>query len=291
MQASERIANQIIRIEAEESGDNTSTFVGSLEYVMVNQLNISVDVATYRRHFSPIANDPSFIVIEDLTDEDSPRVTIVDLGADGVSAFISDQEAAPSHSGVVSFNADSYKQADTVEITLEDLDLNTDSSLIDIYTTVKTDANSGSDNDQVGIDVSTYLEDLSFGSLGFLLGVTFDDAKWENTGDGCDAAYDDGLFATGFTLVETGPATGIFFGDFEIPTDWCRVDAAIVNGVAQPETVTGLDIEVNYVDFRDASGEIIEVGDSAGVRANTGSISLDRTVYPVPFGVVADNTD
>ncbi|MGY5140900.1 MAG: hypothetical protein ACW9W9_05785, partial [Candidatus Nitrosopumilus sp. Bin_571-38] len=44
-------------------------------------------------------------------------------------------------------------------------------------------------------------------------------------------------------------------------------------------------IEVNYVDFRDASGEIIEVGDSAGVRANTGSISLDRTVYPVPFGV------
>ena len=57
-----------------------------------------------------------------------------------------------------------------------------------------------------------------------------------------------------------------------------------------PETVTGLDIEVNYVDFRDASGEIIEVGDSAGVRANTGSISLDRTVYPVPFGVVEDNT-
>ncbi|MBP0119952.1 MAG: hypothetical protein ITD33_03735, partial [Nitrosarchaeum sp.] len=36
---------------------------------------------------------------------------------------------------------------------------------------------------------------------------------------------------------------------------------------------------------RDASGEIIEVGDSAGVRANTGSVSLDRTVYPVPFGI------
>ena len=52
-----------------------------------------------------------------------------------------------------------------------------------------------------------------------------------------------------------------------------------------PESVTGLDIEVNYVDFRDASGEIIEVGDSAGVRASTGSVSLDRTVYPVPFGL------
>ena len=50
------------------------------------------------------------------------------------------------------------------------------------------------------------------------------------------------------------------------------------------ESVTGLDIEVNYVDFRDSSGEVIEVGDSAGVRANTGSVSLDRNVYPVPFG-------
>ena len=49
-------------------------------------------------------------------------------------------------------------------------------------------------------------------------------------------------------------------------------------------SVTGTDIEVNYVDFRDASGEEIEVGDSAGVRANTGSVSFDRTVYPVPFG-------
>src|SRR3989304_853227 len=47
-------------------------------------------------------------------------------------------------------------------------------------------------------------------------------------------------------------------------------------------------MEVNYVDYRDASGEIIEVGDGAGIRANTGSVSLDRTVYPVPWGTVAD---
>ena len=49
-------------------------------------------------------------------------------------------------------------------------------------------------------------------------------------------------------------------------------------------------MEVNYVDYRDASGEIIEVGDSAGIRANTGSVSLDRTVYPVPWGELADLT-
>jgi hypothetical protein len=53
----------------------------------------------------------------------------------------------------------------------------------------------------------------------------------------------------------------------------------------------GTDIEVNYVDYRDASGEIIEVGDGAGIRGNTGSVSLDRTVYPVPFGTIADFSD
>ena len=68
-----------------------------------------------------------------------------------------------------------------------------------------------------------------------------------------------------------------FTGDFQIPSHYCA------QGEGQ-ESVTGTDIEVNYVDFRDASGEIIEVGDSAGVRANTGSVSFDRTVYPVPFG-------
>ena len=42
-------------------------------------------------------------------------------------------------------------------------------------------------------------------------------------------------------------------------------------------------MEVNYVDYSDASGELIEVGDSAGISANTGSVSFGRSVYPVPF--------
>jgi len=50
----------------------------------------------------------------------------------------------------------------------------------------------------------------------------------------------------------------------------------------------GLNMEVKYNDFRDASGQTTRVGDAAGIRANTGSVSLDRTVYPVPWGAVAD---
>jgi hypothetical protein len=203
------------------------------------------------------------------------------LGADGVITPVSDQEEAPSHSGVVSLNQDSYKIADTVVVTLEDLDLNVDSDLIDIFTVVSATADPA--YDQVG---AAGLPTESFGDLGRLLDITYDDVQWRTSLGACTTvSSDSGLGATGFTLVETGITTGVFLGDFQIPSDWCRADTG------NPETVTGLDIEVNYVDFRDASGEIVEVGDSAGVRANTGSVSLDRTVYPVPFGTAADSSE
>ena len=51
---------------------------------------------------------------------------------------IADQQAAPSHSGIVSLDSESYKVADTVTVTLEDADLNTNSDLIDVYTVVNT---------------------------------------------------------------------------------------------------------------------------------------------------------
>ncbi|MBT5280140.1 MAG: hypothetical protein HOL71_03830, partial [Euryarchaeota archaeon] len=297
LEASQRVSNQIIRIEAEETGDNTSTFAGTLEYKMINQLNV-LDATTYTG-LSTIASDPTFIVVEDLTDEDAPRVNYLDLGADGVSTQIADQEEAPSHSGVVSFDSNNYKNADTVTITLEDLDLNVDSDLIDIYTTVTTtgDQNTDSIGSGNGTTGGTSITLSNGDELGRLLDVTFDDERWITPSNACLADLvteigdgtvggggdgDTGLGATGFTLVETGAATGVFTGDFQIPTAWCK------SGATSSITATGLDIEVNYVDYRDASGETIEVGDSAGVRANTGSISLDRTVYPVPFGVESD---
>jgi hypothetical protein len=310
LEGSERIANQIIRIEAEETGDNSSNFAGTLEYTMVNQLNI-LDEDTYS-DLSTIADDPTFIVIEDLTDEDSPRVNYLDKNKAGVDKQISAQEEAPSHSGIVSFDSDSYKTADTVVITLEDLDLNADSDLIDIYTTVSNPLNIADENfDAIGSADSnspvpgTSIPFISGNQLGRLLDITFDDNRWTTpvqdtcTNDGepgtstntsLEELVDNtGLGATGFTLVETSKDSGIFIGSFEIPGQYCPKVESGTTGTIQ--AVTGLDIEVNYVDFRDASGEIIEVNDSAGVRANTGSISLDRTVYPVPFGVEGDFDD
>ena len=287
----ERIANQIIRLELEENGSDTGSLEGTLEYTMINQLNIN-DLDTYTG-LTPIGKDVSFIVIEDLTGSSAPSVTYLDVDTNGAQVQVSAQEDAPSHSAVVTLNVDSLKAADTVTVTLEDLDLNTDSGLPDIYTVVTGAADDAEDADATnrGAVGSPYTEAslLSDGSsLGRLLDITFDDQRWmthtDGNGDTCTSQLVDktGLDDTNFSLIETGDATGIFVGTFAIPAEFCR------EGSSEPESITGLDIEVNYVDFRDASGETTEVGDSAGVKANTGSVSLDRTVYPVPFGVEGD---
>jgi hypothetical protein len=222
-----------------------------------------------------------------LTDEDAVRVNYNDLGGDGTILPVADQQAAPSHSGVVSLDFDNYKIGDTTTVTLTDQDLNVDSEVIDIFTVVSTSGDGAFD--QVGR--AGYGTNSRSENFGRLLDITFDDQIWRAAGEGsvtCTGSpaspSDDGLATTGFTLAETGIATGVFTGNFAIPSQYCARGAS--SGAFA--SVTGTDLEVNYVDYRDASGEIIEVGDGAGVRANTGSISLDRTVYPVPWGVLAD---
>jgi len=231
----DRTNNAIYRMLLEESDDNTGIFEGDVEFIMLNQLN--VDTVTVFESITPVSDSLTIIVHEDMTDEDSPRINYLDLGSDGVETQIADQVAAPSHSGVVTFDSENYKTADTVVVTLDDQDLNTDSELIDVYVTHATD-------DKVGNNGSDHIMD-----------ITFDDSTWT------------ALYEQGFTLVETGVDSGIFVGSFQIPSGQ-----------------TGKDIEVNYNDHRDASGETIEVGDGAAVNANTGTVAFDRTVYPVPWG-------
>ena len=50
----------------------------------------------------------------------------------------------------------------------------------------------------------------------------------------------------------------------------------------KPILTTGESITVTYTDFRDETGGDSEWTDSATIGADTGSVSLDRTVYPVP---------
>ena len=217
----DRTNNAIYRLLLEETGDNTATFEGTVEYIMLNQLN--VDVASTYNTLDTVSDEIDIIVHEDLTDEDSPRINYFDLGQDGVSTQIADQVEAPSHSGVVTLDMENYKIADTVVVTLDDQDMNTDSELIDVYVTSATD-------DFVGDGSGTHVLD-----------ITFNDQAWTAAASGkTDGSPDDGLFKSGFTIVETGVDSGIFVGSFQIPKTY--YDA----GSATTVTTTGTDIEVNY---------------------------------------------
>jgi hypothetical protein len=285
---SDRHHNAIYRVEVAEDGQNSNVFDADIEYIMLNQINVN-NTGTYNSTV-PYTDGVVMVVHNDSTDEDEIRISYLDLGADGVETQVSDQIAAPTHSGVVEFDSDSYKEADTVTVTLTDPDLNTNPELVNVYSVVNNTNDPA--HDQVG--KTGYGQNTVGANFGRLLDITFDDELWLDSdyvavsGGACSADLDsgvvDGLYNSGFSLVETGIDTGIFTGDFQIPSQY----GARSSGTCAVTSTLGKDLEVNYVDYRDASGEIIEVGDGAGVRANTGSVSLDRTVYPVPFGQVGD---
>ena len=277
--ATTRHANAIYRMLLEETGDNTAMYTGSIEYTALNQLNVGNN-ATYLG-LATIDDEITIIVPTDLTDEDAVRVDYVDTDSEGIATQIGDQVDAPTHSGIVSFDGSNYKVADTVTVTLTDADLNTDSDTTEVYTTMIGNNNvNNSDNifDRIGLVDTTISNSSAYGRL---LDITFDDAAWtsytcdldDNPANGNET---DGLSETGFTLIETTSTSGIFTGTFQIPQNYCEREGDV-------STTTGKDLEVNYVDYSDASGELIEVGDSAGISANTGSVSFDRSVYPVPF--------
>ena len=78
------------------------------------------------------------------------------------------------------------------------------------------------------------------------------------------------------SLRETADDSGVFEGSFTVPGACGAGD--------NPPLATGESITVAYVDFRDENGGDSEWTDSAIIGADTGSVSLDRTVYPVPPG-------
>ncbi len=250
----DNVNNAIYRLELEEDGDSSSDFVGTLEYVGLNQINI-LKLGTY----TGIETISDAIIL--ISDDSSISVEYLDLDSTGGETLFTAEADTPTHSGSVALDSDGYKVTDTVTVTVEDADLNVDSGKADIYTTY---------GDMIS-DADAVME---------LLTVSIDGQDW-NAGCGLG-----GLDASQFTLRETGSDSGVFTGTFAIPENHCPSGES--NGEAA--TVTGTDVSVEYVDFRDDSGAIISVSASAGIRSSTGSVSLDRTVYPVPFSATSFET-
>jgi hypothetical protein len=253
----DRVNDGFYRFQLEETDDNTAKFTGTVEYLMINQLNV-FELTTYES--IETADDQIVIIVnDDMDGVDAIRVSYNDVISTGNDETISVQEDANTHSGTIEMDSTGYSSGNTITITLEDADLNTNSDTPQIYQINSVKNWIGNEN--------VWLSQL-----------TFDDRNYEGCGT---TQYPDqkdiGLNSTSFSFIETSADSGVFVGTLRLPTTYCDTDTT-------NSTTNGVDIEWTYQDYSDASGNPNETHTSSAVQSNTGSVSLDKTVYGLPFG-------
>ncbi|MDA7944146.1 MAG: hypothetical protein MPJ06_09150, partial [Nitrosopumilus sp.] len=112
----------------EETGTNTGIFDGTIEYVMLNQINTVRNEGATSDIANPataaletgLVEDTVIILDGDYLDEDGIRMDYDDTDEQGQETVVSVKTDAPTHSGSITLDQDSYKKADTVQITLSD---------------------------------------------------------------------------------------------------------------------------------------------------------------------------
>ncbi|KFM21444.1 hypothetical protein AAA799B03_01016 [Marine Group I thaumarchaeote SCGC AAA799-B03] len=224
------INNSIYRFELEETQDNSSTFEGTFEYAVTNQLNI-LD-ADFIQTVQTIDEEIKIIITDRLIDEEGVAISYADLDSVGVTTTTTSKSDVATNSGTVSTTSTTFRFGQPVTITLSDSDLNLKSDTVEIYQVIN-DPNS--DNvDTVGKNGEILLE------------IKLKDIRYKRcTVNGVEHG---GLASTGFTLVETGPSTGIFTGVFKMPSQICdKTGSKLIY-------TSGGSLDVRYYDSRDASG-------------------------------------
>ncbi len=230
LQNNESINNSIYRFELEETQDNSSIFNGTFEYAVTNQLNI-LD-PNFIQTIQTIDDEIKIIVTDRLIDEEGIAISYSDLDASGVISTTSIKSDIATHSGSVSTTSTTFRFGHPVTIILKDSDLNLKNDTVEIYQVI---------NDPTSSNVDTV------GKNGeILLEIKIKDIRYKRcTVNGVEHG---GLGATGFTLVETGPSTGIFEGVFKMPTQICDKAGSKLISPA------GGSIDARYYDSRDAYG-------------------------------------
>ncbi len=227
---SKNVNNSIYRFELEETSSNSSTFHGTVEYSVANQLNF-LD-PQFIQTIRTIDDQIKFVVNDRLVDDKGISISYSDLDEVGVFTTTSTKTNINTKSGILSSNSQSYRFGQPVTITLHDPDLNLKNDLIDIYFV---------NNDPNSVNVDTVGKD---GII--LLEVLIKDIRYKRCT--IDNVEHGGLGATGFTLVETGPSTGIFEGVFKMPSQICNKSGTALISSA------GGSLDAKYYDSRDSSG-------------------------------------
>jgi hypothetical protein len=181
------VHNCIYRIEAEETGDNTGVFVGTVDYVMLNNsTSRDTDNGEHDGNDEEVegfiaanSDEVTVVVMNGVSGSDAIRVVYNDTDALQLADKIGVQLDTVTHSGTASLDADTYEDADMATITIVDADLNQDNSIRDTY------QNS---------------------SRTFQMNVT-----------GADGVSHMPFATDPMTIIETSNDSGVFMGTFKIP--------------------------------------------------------------------------
>ena len=251
----DNVANNAIYRHILEETDN-GVFTGTIEYILLNQISVA-EPDTY----DDIESQDSELVIVMVDDDEDAEIS---YQLDAVRAATATVTPLTT-TGEVSFDADRYSTNGDVTVTLVDPDL------------------AGGRYTLVDDGTVRFSE-----SEAALLNFYIDDTPWLDctTSSNANKTGKYGLPAA-TTLEESTPGT--FIATFALPDQYCAgvsLDPYDDTGTATP--VTGKSIKVTYTDFRDETGIGSTWSDSATIQAVTGSISLDRNVYPIPSPTIQD---
>ncbi len=261
------VNNAIYRAELQETSANSGVFSGTMEYAVINQLNqFDPNLIKGLRTFG---SNIKFLVSTELTDSNAIHFSI--LGTQGgTSTTVTSQHNLPTNTGVVTLDSPNYRIGSDVTITVNDPDLVTDANTIVTYTSVN-DPGSTAD-DTVGDNSGNILLEV------WIKGFRFQHCTVNGVAHG-------GLAATGFTLTETGPGTGIFKGIFKMPSSICSEDkASLISPV-------GGSVQAWYHDFRDQYGRSVIISSTVAIPAKTQSTTTANQYVPtIATPVVSTST-
>lgn len=252
----QQVNNAIYRAELQETSANSGVFSGTIEYAVINQLNqFDPNLIKSLRTFG---SNIKFLVNTELTDSNAVHFSV--LGTQGgTSTTVTSQHNLPTNTGIVTLDSPNYRIGSDVTITVNDPDLATDSDTVVTYTSVN-DPNSPAD-DTVGDNNGNILLEV------WIKGFRFQHCTINGVAHG-------GLAATGFTLTETGPGTGVFKGIFKMPSQICNEDkTALISPI-------GGNVQAWYHDFRDKYGRSVVVGSTVVIPSKTQSATLTNSYVP-----------
>jgi len=262
----QQVNNAIYRAELQETSANSGVFSGTIEYTVVNQLN-QFD-PNLIKGLQTFGSNIKFLVNTELTDATAIHFSILGTQS-GTSTTVTSQQNLPTNTGTVTLDSSNYRIGSDVTITVTDPDLVTDANTIVSYPSVN-DPGSPAD-DTVGDNSGNILLEV------WIKGFRFQHCTVNGVSYG-------GLAATGFTLTETGPGTGVFKGIFKMPSWICSEDGTTL------VSPVGGNVQAWYHDFRDAYGRSVIVGSTVATSTTQPTTTTNQYVSAMTIPMISIST-